>query len=328
MEKKTEFDFMLASNAKREVLVDMWKSRDWGAQEKFDGRRFAFIDGEFISRHTSVKTDEKVVRTGNVPHLVKAVKSILGVDAKGLILDGEIVHSKGFGSCGSAMGSGVENSLEWQEKNGWVKYVIFDMLDRDNPTNAVYKRRHEILSGTFKNKSEHIIVPELVVDVEEKKGLFEKIVKRGGEGVILKKLDSPYEFKRSKHWVKVKKVDTYDVVIMGYEEANEWYAEPGEKGADGVLYKEGRKTKYFEKGWIGAVIYGLWNKEKGKLVEVGKCSGLSDEERKLISDNRKKYIGTVIEIKANERMPTGGFRHPNFVRFRDDKSAKQCLEWQ
>lgn len=324
-----KFDFMLAKGAKRDILKELWKSPDWGAQEKFDGRRFALLDGEFISRHESVKTNEKVIRTGNVPHLIKEAKQV-GRHFERLILDGEIVHGKGFGSCGSAMGSGVENSLAWQKENGLVRFKVFDIV-RSETNLEIYKmpyvERHSLLKAMFKGLAEYIEVPDLVVEVDKKKELYEKVIKRGGEGVILKKLDSIYEFKRSKNWIKVKKVKTYDVVIMGFEDAHEWYAEPGEEGADGFLYLDGKKTKYFEKGWIGAIVYGLWDKKKNEVVKVGRCSGMDDEVREMLSNNRKKYVGTVIEIKANERMPTGGFRHPRFIRFRDDKSPHQCVEW-
>jgi len=106
-------------------------------------------------------------------------------------------------------------------------------------------------------------------------------------------------------------------------------------------------TRYFYNGWIGTVIYGviLTDEEQKNLpsnkkfnvhnmniegvaynvVEVGECSGFDDSMRKHISDNRDSLVGKVIEVKANEIFKdTGKFRHPIFLRFREDKSPVEC----
>lgn len=325
--------FMLARRAKDEQLEELWASEEWGAQEKYDGSRYALNEGSLISRHTSVKTGQAVDKTANVPHLVEQLKLILG-STKGNVVDGEIVHSNGWGSSQSAMGSLPDRALEWQQENGFVKYKVFDiiLLKGKEVWKYPYKDRHEILQEALDVKHLHlenkyIYVPKLVTKEKLKRELYAKILERGGEGVILKKMDSPYEFDRSKAWIKIKRVDTYDVVVCGYSDAKEWYAEPGTTGHDGILYKDGRKTKFFEKGLIGAIKFGLYDKKTGKVVEVGQCSGMDDETREEISKNKDKCIGRVMEMMANERMPTGGFRHPRFLRWREDKAKEQCLEW-
>ena len=61
------------------------------------------------------------------------------------------------------------------------------------------------------------------------------------------------------------------------------------------------------------------------VLEVGECSGFDEEERKMFSANPKKYIGSVIEVKANEIFKdTGKLRHPRFMRLREDKSPLAC----
>jgi ATP-dependent DNA ligase len=170
----------------------------------------------------------------------------------------------------------------------------------------------------------YVSIPILSIGEDKKRKLHVDVVTRGGEGVILKDLNAPYEFDRSKAWIKIKGVETYDVVIVGYEDAKQWYAEPGEVGKDGVLYKDGRTTRFFDNGWIGAIKFGLY--KDGELIEVGQCSGLIDDLREEISKNKKKFIGRVIEVKCQQRMPTGGFRHCNFFRFREDKNAKDCID--
>ena len=108
-----------------------------------------------------------------------------------------------------------------------------------------------------------------------------------------------------KDWFKVKRVHTWDAVIMGFTEA-----EYGKTGKYACL--------------IGAIRYGFYNSD-GKLVEVGKCSGMVDEQRKQLSAARESFIGRVIEIRGQELGNRGAIVFPRFVRIRDDKPSTECL---
>lgn len=84
--------------------------------------------------------------------------------------------------------------------------------------------------------------------------------------------------------LKVKNRETYDVVVTG--------TYPG-------------KGKYT--GLLGGFIT--------NLGRVG--SGLTDEQRKEY--NTEDIIGQTIEVDCMEMTPDGKFRHPRFVRVREDK---------
>lgn len=94
----------------------------------------------------------------------------------------------------------------------------------------------------------------------------------------------------------------------------------GEKPGDGFE----PVTKFYFYNWIGAVTFGKYDKD-GNLVELGYCSGLTDELRKDMSDNPDKYIGDCMEIKAMERTKDGFYRHPQFSRLRPDKNPSECV---
>ena len=68
-----------------------------------------------------------------------------------------------------------------------------------------------------------------------------------------------------------------------------------------------------------------------KVLEVGECSGYDEEIREMFSfkyKDRSKWVGSVIEIKANEIFnDTGKLRHPRFLRLREDKSPLEC-KWK
>ena len=115
-------------------------------------------------------------------------------------------------------------------------------------------------------------------------------------------------------------------------------------------------TKFYAKDWIGAVKFGVYKfftwdylhehfgdngvetmldneeliptKENGAkmLVEVGQTSGMTEEIRKKISENKNEMLGKVIEVKAQRIIDpeTGSLQHPRFSKFREDKDEDMC----
>lgn len=114
------------------------------------------------------------------------------------------------------------------------------------------------------------------------KELLDEQVSQGFEGLILRQGD---------RWLKVKPKGTSDVRVTGFQ--------------DGTGKHQGR---------MGAL-----------LTEYGKVgTGFSDAERenwqRLHDDNRA--IGLLIEVEYMEMTDAGKFRHPRFLRIRDDKEEE------
>lgn len=105
--------------------------------------------------------------------------------------------------------------------------------------------------------------------------LLDDAVERGDEGLVLR---------QGNKWLKVKKIETFDVKVTGIIEGKGKYA-----------------------GMLGAI-----ETEKGK---VG--TGLTDRQR--VSMCTPDLIGTTIEVECMELTKDGMFRHPRFVRIRFDK---------
>ena len=180
-----------------------------------------------------------------------------------------------------------------------------------------------------------------------KQGWYEYIVFHGGEGWMLKPLDGTYRHTRSREYTKMKKFDTWDVIITGYSEPTKEYT--GKELSSWEYYIDGMPvTKHYYMGWIGTVEYGIliepdeleeWKKTNPKetpkvyqfqdklVLQVGDCSGFDEQLREYITNNKERLLGTVIEVKAQEVLKTGKLRHPRFNRFRRDKSLEMCI-WQ
>jgi ATP-dependent DNA ligase len=307
--------------ARGKFTEELWNDDDYIAEEKLDGERFKmhiFADGNrFDSRTISKKTNRFTEKTGNVPHLANFVLP----DLAGTVLDGEIKFGDDSMSTSTIMGCLPEEAVERQYNAGkWVSYYVFDIIryKGKNIEHYSYRERKILLTEIFFKYlqiNHHFRKP--VVAHGDKKKFCDDIFAKGGEGVILKKLDAPYTDKKA--WVKVKAQATFDVVVMGYEEAT---AETIKKGDDKATI-----SRLAAQGWIGAVVFGQY--VNGKLKKFGQCSGMPDDIRADFSLNKKARLGTVITIEAQSRIPkTGYFRHPRFKCIRPDKNAIQCVFWE
>jgi ATP-dependent DNA ligase len=57
--------------------------------------------------------------------------------------------------------------------------------------------------------------------------------------------------------------------------------------------------------------------KSGTPVYVG--GGFSDDDRQEIWNNQPLYVGKWFEVEARARFVSGSLRHPQFVRWREDK---------
>ncbi len=150
------------------------------------------------------------------------------------------------------------------------------------------------------------IVPQLEVD-DLSSALGQSILKQfateavaqGFEGCMIKKLDRPYEFKRTKHWLKWKPIITVDLKIVEVEQGTGKYSDV-----------------------MGALVCEGIDDEKHIKVNVG--SGFSDSQRTEFWNARNQLIGQTVEIIADTITKESGsdtysLRFPRFKCFRDDK---------
>lgn len=119
----------------------------------------------------------------------------------------------------------------------------------------------------------------------------EHYVLQGYEGAMVKNPNAPYCFGRSDAVVKVKAFDDDDLRVIGFKEGT------------------GKHV-----GKLGSLLVDF----NGVEVNVG--SGLDDEMREEVWNNKDKYLGKVCTVKSQERTPDGSLRFPTFVCWRHDRS--------
>lgn len=341
------------------------------AEEKFDGHRslcfITPIGNRFFSRRISKKTGWFAENSDCVPHLRDWKVS---PEFYGTVLDGELTMPTGvFADVQGVTGALPDTAIANQAEKGLIKLNVFDILYYKGiniQSMPLIKRKYylrKVIEGfkcecmssvplyATKNMGGYFKAHGIDVNIVES---FEKLKDEmwgnGKEGLVVKEYKSHYEQKRSKSWLKVKEVNTYDVVIMGYQEPTEAYDGKTleDKGfwdywmdCDDPMPFEKRLTKEeaeerncapitkpYAKGWIGAIDCGVY--KDGKLVKIAEAKGLSDEDLEKIKNNADRLLGTVIELKAqgviNEE--TKSLRHPRFSRWRSfDKNAEDC-KWE
>ena len=98
----------------------------------------------------------------------------------------------------------------------------------------------------------------------------------------------------------------------------------------GVVISEDKllELKALEKKSKGKKKFDVITLKGLKILKVGECEGITDEERLYMTEHATELLGSVIEVKGNEIFnDTGRIRHPRFIRYREDKRAEECT-WE
>ena len=152
----------------------------WIFERKFDGiRLLAFKEGATV----------RLLSRNRLPqHIPKLADAIARLPAKELILDGEIT---------------------W-DRNG--AYHVFDILwlDGRSVTALPLEDRHALLRRL------PLRAPLRRVEALEDAAPWERAKRENWEGVIAKRRGSPYEHRRSPHWLKMKCEATQELVVGGF----------------------------------------------------------------------------------------------------------------
>ena len=164
-----------------------------------------------------------------------------------------------------------------------LKAFVFDILYKDGASllEKPLVERMKILEETIQPDDILMLTSNHIVrDTKTLSLLFEEAISKGLEGVVVKKLESPYEAgARNFNWVKLKRhsagalQDTIDCVLLGY------------------IFGRGKRAAL----GAGALLVGVYDPKQDMFVTVSKIgTGLTDEEWRSIKDRTK---GLVVDHK-------------------------------
>jgi len=263
---------------------------EWIFERKFDGiRLLAFKHGPEV----------RLFSRNRLPQdYASVVEAIADLPVGDVILDGEITGVWG--------------------RPGKVAYHVFDILwldGRDLRPLPLETRRALLRDLPLREPLQRVTSLEAAHP-------WDLASKEGWEGVVAKRRDSPYEHRRSPHWLKMKCEATQELVVGGFTDP------------------QGRRVG------LGALLLGYFDGED--FVFAGKLG--TGFDTKLLLDMRARLdalevakppftraVGLprvrwhwvrpeiVVQVAFLEWTVHGKLRHPRLLGVREDKSAREVV---
>jgi len=270
----------------------------WYAQEKIDGQSGILeFDNSGVARMWRTKTEV----TQNLPHL-----QVAALAGSAFLVEWAVGHPSRASDVTTLLSRGG-----WMRIKGARIYLLDAMtFNGQDWTTEPYYERVELLETAVERMAGNpwpllVTMPrctEFGDSPKQQAACIDFWVSEGGEGAVLRDRDAPYEVGYSSYALKYKPMKEADAWVRGYV--------PG--------------TGKFQ-GLAGSLILEMEDR-KGRLVEVGRCSGLTDAERKLTTARLERGEEFAVEV-SYQRVTSGGkLRHAQFRRIRNDKGRADCSQ--
>lgn len=258
-------------------LKDESKVKKWWQSEKLDGVRGTISSSGFMSR------------TGKHFTVPLEYHTFAKQLPKGVVVDGEWYG--GIGSFHNVSGTLRRKHIiekEWHS----IHFHAFDIF---SPTlkNEPYSVRYELLQKTVKELGVLRVVKQYK---HMNNKLYEKWIRKGGEGAMLRNPNATYQFKRSNELLKWKPYLDTEATILGFVEGKGKYK--GKLGA--FIVKDGSKT-FQCAGRLSDDFRSHYHFKDSKLVNH------------LHNDGVHPRVGDIITYSYMEKID-GMPRQPIFIR--------------
>jgi len=269
------------------LTQERFSGRDWLFERKFDGiRLLVYKKGKTVRLFSRNRLPQ------NLPMVAKAIANL---PVKEVILDGEVT---------------------WDGRSG---YHVVDILwlNVRALTSLPLEVRHALLRKLRFN------APMRRVELVDEEKPWERAEREGWEGVIAKRRGSPYEHRRSKHWLKMKCEASQELVVGGFTDP------------------QGARVG------LGALLVGYY--EGDDFIFAGKIG--TGFDTKLLLDLRKRLDAIelpkspftkatglprlrahwvrpdiVVQVAFIEWTVHGKLRHPRLLGVRFDKNARDVVK--
>ena len=206
----------------------------------------------------------------------------------------------------SLINNPIKSRYEQKVCKGQAAIVIYDLAKQNGRSckNLTYREKLKIMEQ-IAHEHKRVFVPKRFDSVED--GWNNVVVKRGGEGLIIKLLDEvtpdPQFNPDAQAWWKVKKTDSHDLKIVGWKPLV-------------------RKSGQVDKSQMGVLVV-----ENGEIhTEVG--SGFTEYQREWFAAHADEVIDndSVIKVKAHRQTEGGSLHGPVYLGVHNEKSEGPILE--
>ena len=265
------FEIQLGTSIEKCKLVD---GTYISISHKMNGTRCVFLNGQMKSRQNKLYN--------GLDHIIADIKK-LGLED--FFIDGELVYKNEEGlSDSEAFQKGCSIAMSKDNDKTQLKLVVFDIFPKDEFLNLhtskkTYKERRKDL-----DKLEESIITSGITNLSVVERLYEgtdhsQIWKwldyadedMGWEGIMIN-LDTPYECKRTKNLIKVKRFFEKDLRCTKVNIAT--------------------TGKY--KGIMGSITCNYFD----NTVDVG--SGFNDSQREYFANHPEEIVGKIVSVKYKE----------------------------
>lgn len=333
---------MLVSEMKDEIVEKLLDEDDYQGEFKRDGNR---LEIHYKNNEFEFYNRKGVIYTKDIPDIIK--NTLIEAMKKdkyctSFIIDGELTYTDN---------KGIDHRTQAQCKEAepvlWI-WDIQELSGEDLRPLPWIERKVELgtLSNIYgfhySNLNETNPI-RFLPSYKDKRALLKVAEEQKLEGIILKKTDAPYEDGKVKTQIKIKFAKTDDYIVVGYTDASE--KSINSKGEE----IDNKRYPYFK-----ALCLAQYN-EAGELVSKGQVGGgFKDEDldeilpmlhkgekpltnpHNFTDKNFGQAKGKVnwipypywfpIEIKMQNLTEYGNPFQPRFLKIRNDKLNKECIE--
>ena len=268
------------------LTQDRFTGGDWLFERKFDGiRLLAYKCGGEVKLYSRNRLLQEI------PAIEAAIAAM---SVKEVILDGEVT---------------------WDRHSG---YHVFDILwlDGASTTSMPLEERLALLAKL------KFSAPLQRVDLLDDKEPWERARRQGWEGVIAKRRGSPYEHRRSKHWLKMKIEASQELVVGGFTDPQG--ARVG-LGALLVGYYDG--DDFVFAGKIGTGFDTKLLLDLRKRLDALETPKTPFTVAKGLPRLRAHWVrpSIVVQVSFIEWTGNNKLRHPRLIGVRFDKSPREVV---
>ena len=298
----SDLTFMLAKEYVKGSKVD---PTGFYVSEKFDGYRAAYDHSkkQFFSRQNKPFNAPEWFLNAMPPRLV----------------DGELWIGRNMFQEMGTVRKKVPVDEEWLN----VTFQVYDMPEYPGPFSERLKELKRIVSLTkgkwnirrndypyqFNTLECPVTVAsqEVVKDEEHLDSIYKDIIKNGGEGIMLKDPNSPYEGKRSNYLLKYKPNFDAEAIIIDYK--------PGQGKYKGML------GGFICQQLINHDTYMSIDENKEHIFSI---SGMDDDIRGSYKETHP--FGTIISYEHSGKTDKGKPRFGRYTRIREDVTIKEHVQ--